>query len=210
MELVSSPAARALVELHARAADGEVTVGGRALQFVEGAVVALSPGPGDAPVLDHLERAGLLPGEAAGRVAEGLKQGGDLRALVEGELRAAGASPDAYARGRRACWVDRLVQALEAADAAPTAPATVRPVPTGDLPAEPPEPLVPLLLDALALRAGEHDAGAVGQRPAHRLRWMVEGGAEEARRWALLEEAANGSSLATLLVRHPGAASRIA
>ena len=210
MELVSSPAARALVELHARAADGEVTVGGRTLRLVEGAVVAVEPANGDASLLRYLERAGVVAPEAAQRIAAEVEAGEDLHALVTRELAKQGADDDTYARGRRACWVDRLVQALEAADGTPGTPAPIRPVPMATATAERGEPLVPLLLDALALRAGEHDAGAVGERPAHRLHWMVEGGADAARRWAYLDEADEEASLATLLVQRPGAASRIA
>ena len=126
----------------------------------------------------------------------------DLDALV-----AAGVPRDRVARARRATWVDRLVAGLAAIDrGAPLveARATVEVDDDG-------EELVTLVLDALARRAAESDAGVVGGRANERVHVHVElPEADVARAWAGLEALDLQQPLARLLVRAPGAATRIA
>ncbi len=145
-------------------------------------------------------KAGRLPAERAAA----LGADDDLRRL----LAKSGLDPKILRRGRRAAWIDRLVAGLTEVETGSGAPVELRPLATSD---DEPEPLVPLLLDALTRRAADREAGAVGRRASARLRFVEHApGLEEARAWAQLQDDDLARPLAHLLVRQPGAAARIA
>ncbi|MBX3252295.1 MAG: hypothetical protein KF901_34295, partial [Myxococcales bacterium] len=194
MELAPSPVARRLIELWSRRADGSLDVGGRVVHLRAGEVVRVEAGPGDPSVADFLVRAGHVTHAPAG--------GDDVDALST-----AGVAADRLRRARRATWIDRLVAGLALLDAGGgTEDIRATLPPEGEA-----EPLVPLLLDALARRAAERDAGLVGERAGHRVHLHLELPATaEAQSWAKLDGADLRAPLAKLLVRQPGAATRVA
>ncbi|MCU0676624.1 MAG: hypothetical protein MUE69_28000, partial [Myxococcota bacterium] len=193
MDLAPSPVARRLLDAWSRRADGSLDIGGRVVHVRAGRVVAVDRAQDDASVGAFLVR--------AGHVAS-CPDTDDLDTLV-----AAGVARDRAIRARRATWIDRLVAGLAALDrGAPLVEARAT-VETGDEGEE----LVTLVLDALARRAAESDAGVVGGRANERVHVHVElPEADVARAWAGLEALDLQQPLARLLVRAPGAATRIA
>ena len=171
------------------------------MRLCRGAVVDVTPAAGDDSLSLFLVKAGRLSAERA----TSLGAGDDLERL----LRHSGLEAKVLLRARRAAWIDRLVAGLGEVEARGEAPGEVRPLATADDART--EPLVPLILDALARRAAHHDAGAVGGRAAARLRFIAHAPAlDEARAWAKLSDEDLTRPLAHLWVRHPGAAARIA
>ncbi|NLY94314.1 MAG: hypothetical protein GXY23_09835, partial [Myxococcales bacterium] len=150
-----------LLDLAKRDFDGRLTVGGRTIVLVAGEVVEIEPGEGDESVARFLVSAGRLKAEKAQSIES--EAAGDPNRLVS-LLSAAVGREEVVVAAQRATWLDRIVRAIEAAES--QGDPLPRPVP--GTPTPPSEGLridfAPLLLEALARRAGERDAGVVGSK----------------------------------------------
>ncbi|MAQ13244.1 MAG: hypothetical protein CMN30_00390 [Sandaracinus sp.] len=191
------PLAVALFRLPGRLRDGLVRLGERTLHLAGGRVLDLEPGPGDGTLLDLARQAGHLPrsNSATGDSREALREAGVAARTVDRLVRAA--------------WTDRLVAVLDTVEALPET--FGEPETAGSL--EGAVPLAGLLLDALARRAGESDAGMVGRMASRTLRFspaLDDAQVAEARRWAGLRPDDEGQRIGRLLARSPGAAARLA
>ncbi|MFT5357991.1 MAG: tetratricopeptide (TPR) repeat protein, partial [Polyangiales bacterium] len=197
MPLEPSPTARALLECARRGALSAVSIGDSRLTFNGGRLVAVQGA--DAGLLAFLVRAGTL----TPRDAREFDSGEDDDVLSALRERLGG---NVLRRARRAAWIDRLVAVLDSDS--PLSPASLGPVAStlqGEM-------FIPILLDALARRAGNRDAGMVGAHAELVFVWRLdesEADLSEARRW-LTYDPPEDESLARLLVRHPGAAPRLA
>lgn len=189
------PVARALFELPQVMSDGKAHIAGRELWLREGRLVSVEPGPEDGSLIELARDAGHLKGEPP----EGSNAGE--------RLAKAGLSERTLTRLRRAAWIDRLAAALGGEEAE----LRTAPEPMTDVPRAEPLELTPLLLDALARRAGEREAGIVGSMAAKRLRFSARSPrVDTALRWAGLEEKDEERRIGQVLARSPGAASRLA
>ncbi|MCB9627641.1 MAG: hypothetical protein H6725_09745 [Sandaracinaceae bacterium] len=204
--LVPGPIARTLLELAERRASGEIAIGGRKLVLHEGQVIGVLPAPGDEPLDTFLVKAGRLD-DAGARHARSKSEmaGTPLLHELESVL-----TPAQLTQGLRALWLDRLVFGLQVDvdagqglnDFEPAAALSARA-------GEHRTPLLELLLDALARRAGERDAGLVGSQANKLLIWHDSAHREAAEAWAELP-ALDPPRVARLLATSPAAASRIA
>lgn len=204
--LVPGPIARTLLELAERRASGEIAIGGRKLVLHEGQVIGVLPAPGDEPLDTFLVKAGRLD-DAGARQARSKSEmaGTPLLHELESVL-----TPAQLTQGLRALWLDRLVFGLQVDvdagqglnDFEPAAALSARA-------GEHRTPLLELLLDALARRAGERDAGLVGSQANKLLIWHDSAHREAAEAWAELP-ALDPPRVARLLATSPAAASRIA
>ncbi|MBK6807911.1 MAG: hypothetical protein IPG81_03230 [Sandaracinaceae bacterium] len=204
--LVPGPIARTLLELAERGASGEIAIGGRKLVLHEGQVIGVLPAPGDEPLDSFLVKAGRLD-DAAARAARAKSEmsGNPLIRELETVL-----TPAQLTQGLRALWLDRLVFGLQTDvdagqglnDFEPAAALSARA-------GEHRTPLLELLLDALARRAGERDAGLVGSQASKLLIWQDSAHRAAAEAWAELP-ALDPPRVARLLATSPAAASRIA
>ncbi len=193
MDLVASPIARRLLDLQADSADGELRLGARVVRLQRGQIVGVTASEGDGTVVEFLIQTGRLNQDQ-----RDVLQGDDIQGLHQ-----AGVDPKVVQHARRATWIDRLVRAMRSVE-------TEGDFRTLTLAERDQEPLIPLLLDALARLAAEEDAGVVGAKAGRFLRFGQHPGTEDARAWADVRDEDLGRPLAHLLMRHPGAASRVA
>ena len=186
--------------------EGTATFGGRVLKIKNGRVVDVIGAAAD-PSLFSLA---VASGHIAQSPAEAPRGGTTATEKWTSErerLRRAGLSERMIQRIRRATWVDRLVGALTESDG--TGPELSAETIDAD-PADG-EALGALLLDALARRAGENEAGVVGGIASMPVEFGEDGvHAEIARRWGGLRDEDEGRPIASVLGRSPGAASRLA
>lgn len=204
--LVPGPIARTLLELAERGASGEIAIGGRKLVLHEGQVIGVLPAPGDEPLDSFLVKAGRLD-DGGARAARSKSEMAGTPLIRELELVL---TPAQLTQGLRALWLDRLVFGLQSDvdagqglnDFEPAAALSTRA-------GEHRTPLLELLLDALARRAGERDAGLVGSQANKLLIWQESSHRAAAEAWAELP-ALDPPRVARLLASSPAAASRIA
>lgn len=204
--LVPGPIARTLLELAERGASGEIAIGGRKLVLHEGQVIGVLPAPGDEPLDSFLVKAGRLD-DAGARTARSKSEMGGTPLIRELEQVL---TPAQLTQGLRALWLDRLVFGLQTDvdagqglnDFEPAAALSTRA-------GEHRTPLLELLLDALARRAGERDAGLVGSQANKLLIWHDSSHRAAAESWAELP-VLDPPRVARLLATSPAAASRIA
>lgn len=198
-DLSPSPLARALLELSERGADGTIEIGGRTVVFRRGSVVNVLGAASDETFAEFLLSSGRIDAKAlAASKSEKAKHRDDVSALK--------LPPGEVVRARRALWLDRLVRALgaSASDALSLAPDIT------NAPVETSEPLPELVLDALERRAGEHDAGEVGERAAERVYWIDGPHAALGKAWCRLDPPPDRTPVYECLRRAPAAAARIA
>jgi tetratricopeptide (TPR) repeat protein len=198
-DLSPSPLARALLELSERGADGTIEIGGRTIVFRRGSVVNLLGTPEDEPFAEFLFSSGRIDAKtlAAFRATK-TKDRDDVAALnlPAGEI----------VRARRAVWLDRLVRALDVAQ-----PEGFALVPdNAKLTTSTSEPLPELVLDALERRAGERDAGEVGERASERVYWVDGPHSALGKAWCRLDPPPDRTPVYECLRRAPAAAARIA
>lgn len=196
-----------LLDLAKRDFDGRLTVGGRTIVLVAGEVVEIEPGEGDESVARFLVSAGRLKAEKAQSIES--EAAGDPNRLVS-LLSAAVGREEVVVAAQRATWLDRIVRAIEAAES--QGDPLPRPVP--GTPTPPSEGLridfAPLLLEALARRAGERDAGVVGSKASAHFVLTSRALPEVATRFAGFAIPAAPTPVFRLLAQTPSAAARIA
>ncbi|MDH5492934.1 MAG: hypothetical protein OEY14_13350, partial [Myxococcales bacterium] len=205
--LAPSPLAHMLLELAERGADGTMEVGGRGLVLRAGALVDIDPGPDDQALEEFLVRTGRLEPDAAASCRATAEARGVRVETVIAENHLVRAK--ALSEARRALLLDRLVRGLAAEEIMGREPPAFDPSPPPATDADP-IALVPLLLDALSRRAGEEDAGAVGERASDHLIWVRGPHLEPALRWSGLGKEAIDGPVSRFLARDPGAPSKIA
>ena len=203
--LSSSPLARLLMELAGRGADGTIRIGGRTLVLRRGMVVDVLGSEHDEPLEDFMVHAGRLSAEQAQEVRKALSAG----VSHEAALRTMRVPEAAIRTTRRAMMLDRLVRGLAVEEESAEGLPAFEPDATVDAEGYA-EPMPPLLLDALERRAGENDAGLVGERASAYLHWAEGPHLDTARRWSALGDDVDGAHVYECLKRSPAAASRIA
>lgn len=178
--LAPSPAARWLLALGERGADGTLDLGERRLRLRAGDVVDVSRREGDEPFAVRLVAEGKLSPEDAEAAAD--------RATVEGRpvehvLREMVAAP-VWRNTRRSLWIDWLVDALER-EPERAEPGAFRPEPAlaRDAPPVPGESVVGLVLDALAAQAARSDEARAERLGTLELVWEPSTHRESAAVW---------------------------
>lgn len=204
--LAPSPVARRLFELAERRADGTLTVGGRTISLRHGKIVDIGPSEADESLIEFMVRAGRIDAglaESANRRVRSTSVD-DLSALAS-----AGVRTTELRSARRALFLDRLVRGLGHAEQhADGVGAFVPDATHAEFDHE--EDLPPLVLDALERRAGENDAGLVGERATEIVHFAEGPFVELARRYVGQQEGDNPPAVFEILRRSPAAASRIA
>lgn len=206
--LDASPIAEFLFSLVQRQATGHVEIGGRRLSLSKGDVLAISPAQGDEPFGELLVKSGLL---SAHRLDEVQKKADAEHLTLETALIKLELVPESdLSWARRALWLDRLVRSLRAIENAETGiPALEHG--TWSRVIATPEPLAPLVLDALARCATEGDAETVGGRLNYRLSWIDGPLTQTAREWAKFPaSSAQQPLVSSILVKMPAGAPIVA
>lgn len=204
--MAPSPVARLLLELEEREATGAVDVGDRRVVLTKGAVTDVRPAEGDVSLGPFLVASGRLTQaqllQIEREAAEGTSHAEHL--LVRHGL----ATSEVLTDARRALWLDRIVQGLRREEEQGLEPGSL--VPETQAGAGPPVALLPIVLDALARRAGFGDAEQVGRHSHAWLEWFEVPQYKRAVRWADFGEVPQVVAISQVLTRHPAAASRIA
>lgn len=198
-DLSPSPLARALLELSERGADGLIEIGGRSVVVRRGSVVNVLGTPDDESFAEFLFSSGRIDAKA-------LTYAKSSKSAHRDDVEALRLPPGEVVRARRALWLDRLVRALgaetsERVSLVPDGPGRV---------IEGSEPLPELVLDALERRAGEHDAGEVGERASEKVHWVEGPHAALGKAWCRLDPPPDRTPVYECLRRAPAAAARIA
>ncbi len=205
--LAPSPAALQLLDLAQRGAEGSVMVGGRRVILRGNAIGAVERAVTDEDLATFLVAAGRLEAQVAADLATGA--GMDV-ALARELIEAGHITPRALSHAMRALWIDRLVRGLESDEEAGRPPGPFIPnAPTQTTGLE--VAAIPLVLDALARRATDHDAEVVGARGRDLFLWKERTRLlEEALAWSGLEADVGGLTVTKVLRRLPAGAPRIA
>lgn len=205
--LAPSPVARRLFELAERRADGTLDVGGRTIALRRGRIVDVGAAESDESLIEFMVR--------AGRIDAGLAEEASRRVRsksIDGvaALASVGVRATELRSARRALFLDRLVRGLGHAEQNAGGLSAFVPDATF-AESDHDEDLPPLVLDALERRAGENDAGLVGER-ANEIVHFSDGPFEELARRYVNQPAGDAKPPAVyeILRRSPAAASRIA
>jgi hypothetical protein len=208
-------AAVELLALEGRASSGVYRLGARTVSLRRGRIADVGAKPGEDPTLgEFLVAAGRLSEAARARLAlVGLGDAALERAVSGGDLAAAQQAAqrsdlklETLRETLRSVWMERLVRALGAPDAALlTRDAAAGPIPDGTHDVS----TLALVLDALERLAAGGDAEAVGQRAQHWIRFAAGPSVARAKRWAQID-APREVRVASVLSASPAAAPRIA
>jgi tetratricopeptide (TPR) repeat protein len=203
-----SPVATFLVGLAERRASGSVTLVSRALHLLSGDLSEMGAVASDPSFGDFLVQSERLTAAALSDIRAKAKAGG---ITFESALVAHGRLNRAECKSLlRACWLDRFVRELRAAQAQPKLVPTLDAMQQVSSHSPHTVPLLPFVLDAWTRIAVDSDAAAVGVRIDFRLVWVEGALLGEAQRWASLPEVQDRPVVSTVLGRVPAAAAEIA
>jgi tetratricopeptide (TPR) repeat protein len=195
-----------LLDLAKRGFDGSFQLGGRTVVLSGGDVIDVGAAEGDESVVQFLVDAGRLTVDRA--LALEVSAEGDP-GLLSRLLSEAIGREEVVLTAQRATWLDRMIRALKEADERGGAPPRVTsgaPSGTVGLRLE----FASLVLDALARRAGERDAGVVGERASEHFVLTPRALTDLASRWAGFPLPTTPIPVFKLLAQTPSAAARLA
>lgn len=204
--LAPSPVARRLFELAERKADGTIDVGGRSIALRQGGIADVQGTQDDESLIEFMVRGGRID---AGLAEEAQRRMRAKPTSAEQALLSVGVRATELRSARRSLLLDRLVRGLAQSEQAIDGVTSFVPDAVHSDMGET-EDLPQLVLDALERRAGEHDAGLVGER-ANETVHFVEGPLTAlARDYVSQTETGKPVQVFQILRRSPAAASRIA